>query len=187
MDKIKIDANAFVYPMPMTIVGAVVDGRPNFLAAAWVTRVNFKPPMILVALGGHHTNRGIEAHGAFSVNVPDVALLEKTDYVGIVSGRTADKSTLFDVFFGSLPGAPLIRECPLVMACRLTQSVKLPADTLYIGDIVEAYSEERFLTDGQPDVKKMDPFVLTMPDNGYWRVGERVGRAWSDGKKLKKG
>src|SRR5512145_241116 len=149
MEKIKIDANAFVYPMPMTIVGAVVDGKPNFLAAAWVTRVNFKPPMILVALGDHHTNRGIEAHGAFSVNVPDVALLEKTDYVGI--------------FSGSLPGAPLVRECPLVMACRLTQSVKLPADTLYIGDIVEAYSEERFLTDGRPDVKKMDPFVLTMP------------------------
>jgi flavin reductase (DIM6/NTAB) family NADH-FMN oxidoreductase RutF len=73
------------------------------------------------------------------------------------------------------------------MACRLTQSVKLPADTLYIGDIVEAYSEERFLTDGKPDVKKIDPFVLTMPDNGYWRVGERVGRAWSDGKKLKQG
>jgi flavin reductase (DIM6/NTAB) family NADH-FMN oxidoreductase RutF len=187
MEKIKIDANAFVYPMPMTIVGAVVDGRPNFLAAAWVTRVNFKPPMIMVALGDHHTNRGIEAHGAFSVNVPNVALMEKTDYVGIVSGRKVDKSKLFDVFYGSLPGAPLVRECPLVMACRLTQSVKLPADTLYIGDIVEAYSEERFLTDGKPDVEKMDPFVLTMPDNGYWRVGERVGRAWSDGKKLKKG
>ena len=157
MEKIKIDADAFVYPMPMTIVGAVVDGIPNFLAAAWVTRVNFKPPMIMVALGDHHTNRGIAAHGAFSVNIPDVALLEKTDYVGIVSGRKVDKSTLFGVFYGSLPGAPLVRECPLVMACRLVQTVKLSADTLYIGDIVEAYSEERFLTDGKPDVKKSTP------------------------------
>ncbi len=187
MEKIKIDANAFVYPMPMTIVGAVVDGKPNFLAAAWVTRVNFKPPMIMVALGDHHTNRGIEATGELSINVPGADLMEKTDYVGIVSGRTADKSKLFDVFYGELPHAPLIRECPLAMACRVRQTVKLPADTLYIADIVEAFSEERFLTGGKPDVKKMDPFVLTMPDNGYWRVGEKIGAAWSSGKKLKKG
>ena len=185
MEKIKIDSNAYVYPMPMTLVGAVVDGRPNFLAAAWVTRVNFKPPMIMVALGEHYTNAGIDANGAFSVNVPDVALMEKTDYCGIVSGRKVDKSTLFDVFYGSLTGAPLIRECPVCMACRLNQAVKLPFDTLYIGDIVEAYTEERFLTDGKPDVKKINPFTLTMPDNHYWRVGEMVGRAWSAGKKLK--
>jgi len=185
MEKIKIDSNAFVYPMPMTIVGAVVDGRPNFMAAAWVTRVNFKPPMIMVALGDHYTNQGIDANGAFSVNVPDVALLEKTDYCGIVSGRKVDKSQLFDVFYGSLPGAPLIGECPLSMACRLNQAVKLPFDTLYIGDIVEVYTEERFLTDGKPDIQKLNPFTLTMPDNRYWRVGEMAGRAWGEGKKLK--
>ena len=185
MEKIKIDSNAFVYPMPMTLVGAVVDGRPNFLAAAWVTRVNFKPPMIMVALGDHYTNAGIDANGAFSVNVPDVALMEKTDYCGIVSGRKVDKSKLFDVFYGSLTSAPLIRECPVCMACRLNQAVKLPFDTLYIGDIVDVYTEERFLTGGKPDIQKIDPFTLTMPDNRYWRVGAEAGRAWSAGKKLK--
>jgi flavin reductase (DIM6/NTAB) family NADH-FMN oxidoreductase RutF len=186
MEKIKIEPNdAFLYPMPMTIVGAVVDGKPNFMAAAWVSRVNFKPAMMMVALGAHHTNLGIVANGAFSINVPDVSLLEKTDYCGIVSGRKVDKSKLFDVFYGSLPGAPLIRECPVSMACRLNQAVKLPFDTLYIGDVVEVYTEARFLTNGKPDIRKIDPFTLTMPDNGYWRVGEKVGKAWSDGKKLK--
>ena len=45
--------------------------------------------------------------------------------------------------------------------------------------------DESCLTDGKPDVTKMNPFVLTMPDNGYWRVGEKVGDAWSVGKNLK--
>jgi len=187
MEKIKIDANAFVYPMPMTIVGAVVDGRPNFMAVAWVTRVNFKPPMIMAALGRHHTNQGIDATGEFSINIPDGSLMEKTDYCGIVSGRKVDKSGLFDIFYGTLAHAPLIRECPLSMACRLHQAVELPFDTLYIGDIVEVFTEQRFLTDGKPDVKKINPFVLTMPDNRYWHVGEQAGSAWSDGKKLKTG
>jgi flavin reductase (DIM6/NTAB) family NADH-FMN oxidoreductase RutF len=186
MEKIKIESNdAFVYPMPMTIIGAVVDGKPNFMAAAWVSRVNFKPAMMMIALGPHHTNLGIDANGAFSINVPDVSLLEKTDYCGIVSGRKVDKSKLFDVYYGSLAGAPLIKECPLSMACRLNQVLKLPFDTLYIGDVVEVYTEERYLTAGKPDVKKINPFTLTMPDNHYWRVGEMAGKAWSAGKKLK--
>jgi flavin reductase (DIM6/NTAB) family NADH-FMN oxidoreductase RutF len=185
MEKIKIDSNAFVYPMPMVIVGALVEGKPNFMAVAWVARANAKPPMIMVAMGHHYTNSGIDANGAFSVNVPDVALMEKTDYCGIVSGRKIDKSKLFDVFYGILLGAPLITECPVCMACRLYQAVKLPYDTLYIGEIAEVYTEDRFLTDGKPDVKKINPFTLTMPDNHYWRVGEMAGSAWSVGKKLK--
>jgi hypothetical protein len=31
----------------------------------------------------------------------------------------------------------------------------------------------------------MDPFTLTMPDNFYWSVGEKVGLAWNAGKSLK--
>ncbi|RPJ80727.1 MAG: flavin reductase family protein, partial [Deltaproteobacteria bacterium] len=46
MGKIKIDNNAFIYPMPMALVGSVVDGKANFMAVGWITRVNFKPPMI---------------------------------------------------------------------------------------------------------------------------------------------
>lgn len=186
MEKISINPNAFLYPMPMTLVGAMVDGKPNFLAVGWVARVNFQPPMIAISLGPHYTNTGIEKEKAFSVNIPDVSLLEKTDYCGLVSGKKTDKSQVFDVFYGQSAAAPLIRECPLSMVCRLVDQVKLPSNTLYIGEIVEAFSEDRYLTDGKPDITKMRPFSLTMPDNGYWAVGDRLGDAWSIGKKQKR-
>ena len=186
MSKVKIDSNAFTYPMPMTLVGAMVGGKPNFLAVAWVTRVNYKPPMIAVALGKpHHTNPGIRATKAFSVCIPGVDLMEKADYCGIVSGKKTDKAGLFTVFTGEATGAPMIEECRLCMECRLVQTVDLLGDELFIGEIVGAYADASCLTDGKPDVKKIDPFVLTMPDNGYWRVGERVGEAWNAGKKVK--
>ena len=51
MTRVNIDTNAFVYPMPMVLVGATVENRPNFMAVGWVSRVNARPPMIGVALG----------------------------------------------------------------------------------------------------------------------------------------
>jgi flavin reductase (DIM6/NTAB) family NADH-FMN oxidoreductase RutF len=185
MEKIKIDNNAFIYPMPMSLVGSVVDGKVNFLAVAWVSRVNFKPPMIGVALGGHYTNKGIEEHKEFSINIPGSSMIEKTDYCGLVSGSRTDKSKLFDIFYGELKEAPMIKECPVCMACKVHDIVRLPSNTLFIGEIVEAFSEDQYLTDGHPDVKKINPFTLTMPDNGYWAVGDNVGRAWSIGKLFK--
>jgi flavin reductase (DIM6/NTAB) family NADH-FMN oxidoreductase RutF len=65
------------------------------------------------------------------------------------------------------------------------QTVELPSYSLFIGEIVGAYCEDRFLTDGKPDIKKIDPFLFTKPDNRYWSVGEHIGDAWSIGKKLK--
>jgi flavin reductase (DIM6/NTAB) family NADH-FMN oxidoreductase RutF len=187
MEKIKIDRNAFVYPMPVVLVGTLVENHPNFMTVAWVNRVNFQPPMLAVAIGlRQYTNGGIPVHKTFSVNIPSADLIEKVDYCGIVSGRNQDKSKVFEIFQGELPNTPMIKDCPLTMECRVIQTVNLPADNLYIGEIVNAYSENLFLTNGKPDIHKMNPLMLTMPDNNYWRVGANAGKAWNIGKAYKK-
>ncbi|MCX7018394.1 MAG: flavin reductase family protein [Candidatus Sumerlaeota bacterium] len=185
-EKIRISNNAFIYPMPVVIVGADVDGKPNYMTAAWITRVNYNPPMLSVAVGRtHHTTPGIREHGEFGISIPGEALVAATDYVGIVSGAKADKSGVFETFRGGLAHAPMARECPLTMECRVTQTVELANDALFIADIVAAYSEDKYLTGGAPDVLKMKPFVLTMPDNHYWGIGAQLADAWSAGKEYK--
>jgi flavin reductase (DIM6/NTAB) family NADH-FMN oxidoreductase RutF len=187
MSKINLGNQVFVYPMPVVLAGTKVDGRPNFMAVGWISRVNFKPPLIAMGISkGHHTATGIRQSGAFSVNVPSADMVAATDYCGLVSGKKTDKSKLFELFYGELESAPMITACPLNLECRLEQTVALETNLLFIGEIVAAYSEDRYLTDGQPDIKKINPLLLTMPDNGYWRVGEFVAKAWSVGKQLKK-
>jgi len=187
MAKVNIGEQAYVLPMATTILGSRLEDRPNFMALGWLTRVNFKPPMLGVAVSqGHATHRAIVDKGEFSVNFPTVEMVEMTDYVGLVSGKRVDKSNLFNLFYGELKNAPMISECPLTMECKLVKTVELPTNSFFIGEIVGAYSEERFLTNNMPDIKKINPFLLTMPDNGYWSVGELIGRAWSDGKSMRK-
>ena len=184
MDKIRLGTNVFI-PMPVTLVGSMVRGKPNFMAAGWVTRVNANPPYLAVALGKtHHTSSGIGTTGTFSVNLPGKGLVVETDYCGFVSGKEADKSSLFEVFYGELKTAPMIEKCPLCIECRVVHVHEMPTNNLFIGQIVGVYAENRCLTDGEPDIRKMNLMILTMPDNHYWAVGQPVGDAWNIGKKL---
>jgi flavin reductase (DIM6/NTAB) family NADH-FMN oxidoreductase RutF len=182
-EKIKLGTNAYLYPMPVVLVGTTVDDRANFMAVGWVARVDGNPPIMAVALNKrHYTPTGIRESQAFSINIPGVDLMARTDYCGLVSGRDADKSEVFDLFYGELGTAPMIQECPLCIECQLVDVVSLPSHDLFLGQVVAVFADEDCLTGGKPDVEKMNPFVLTMPDNNYWRIGPHAGKAWSVGK-----
>jgi flavin reductase (DIM6/NTAB) family NADH-FMN oxidoreductase RutF len=186
MKKINLGKLPFMYPMPMIIVGTLVDSKPNFMAVAWVTPVNFDPPLIGIALGKtHHTNTGIKENQSFSICVPDIDLVRRTDFVGIVSGKQVDKSDVFTVFFEEHNDIPLIAECPVCIQLKLERIIELPSNDFFIGSVVATYMDERCIHDGKPDMRRINPFTLSMPDNNYWEVGAFLGKAWSSGKEFK--
>jgi flavin reductase (DIM6/NTAB) family NADH-FMN oxidoreductase RutF len=109
----------------------------------------------------HHTNIGIRENGVFSINIPSEGMAKITDYSGLVSGRRVDKSGLFGVFYGKLQMAPMIKECPFNMECKVIQTIELPMNEVFMREIVASYTEERYLTNGHPNVKKLNPMVFT--------------------------
>ena len=188
MNKIDIGTQISIYPMSVTLLGTMVEGRANFMALGWVSRVNAEPPMLAASVyREHHTPKGIRENKTFSINVPGADMIEATDYCGTVSGKDVDKSKIFDVFYGHTETAPMISQCPLCLECRLVDTVSLPTNEVFIGEIVASYTEERYLTEGAPDIKKMNPIMLTMPDNRYWLVGDLAGKAWSIGQRFSNG
>jgi len=187
MAKLEIDKSQAFYPMPCSLVGAKVDGKPNYLTVSLFSMVNREPPFLAVALNkDRYTNSGIKEYRTFSINIPSVNLAEQTDYCGMVSGRSVDKSNLFETFYGKLETAPMIRECPICFECRLVRTVDLPSKDLFIGEIITAYCDEDCLTDGAPDVMKINPFLLIDPERKYLSLGQEIGRAWEMGKNLKR-
>lgn len=178
---------AFVPITTQTILGSHVRGKANFMALGWLTRCNFKPSMIAIAVNkSNQSADGILANGEFSVNVPSTDMVGITDYTGLVSAKKTDKSKLFEIFYGQLKNAPLIQACPVNVECRLVEKVELPTNYLFVGEVVGVHAEESLLTDGHPDPEKIRPFVLSMPDNRFWGLGDCVGRAWHEGKTFKK-
>lgn len=184
-DRIDLGPQGFIYPMPMTLVGADIEGGPNFMPIAWINRVQMSPPRLAGGMNKNHaTNAGIREHGEFSVNFPSVDMVAVTDWCGLQSAsRGTDKATPFEIVRGTLAHAPMIVECPISLECRVWQVVDLGSHELFIADIVATWTEERFLDEKRkPDITKLRPFTLTMPDNRYWALGEHVGDAWSIGR-----
>ena len=82
------------------------------------------------------------------------------DYVGIYSGKKVDNSQLFEIFYGKLENAPMIKGCPINIECKLVDVLDYGgADQIIISEIIESYIDEKYLTDGNPDVEKMNPFL----------------------------
>jgi flavin reductase (DIM6/NTAB) family NADH-FMN oxidoreductase RutF len=185
MEKMELNTQSICYPMPCSLVGVNVGSKPNYLTVAWFSMVNFKPPYLMIALGkSHYTNPGIKENGTFSLNIPSTAMADVTDYCGLVSGNKYDKAKMFETFYGKLKTAPMIKECPFNVECKVIQTVDFAVDELFIGEIIASYSDERYLTDGVPDMRKIAPFILSMPERKYLTLGAEVGPAWEMGKKL---
>ena len=178
-----------LYPSLTTIVGAVVDGKPNFLTIAHVGIMNHGVPQYLSFGVGkaHYTNRGIYEHKEFSVNIPSERMAAETDYVGLVSGKNTDKSKVFEIFYGELEHAPMISACPVCMELKLERIVDFGTHDVFVGEIVATHVDEAVLaSEGKIDIAKVKPLLFDMGSHGYYSLGARVADAWSVGKALKK-
>ena len=133
MEKIKLEPNTNPNPMSVFLVGANVEGQPNFMTVAWATKVHYRPPIIAASINKRqYTAEGIKQTNHFSLNIPSVEMVEKVDYCGIVSGRKSDKSKLFDIFYGELKDAPMIRQCPLCFECKVVDIYDLPLNHYFM-------------------------------------------------------
>jgi flavin reductase (DIM6/NTAB) family NADH-FMN oxidoreductase RutF len=185
-EKIDLGAKVAPYPMPVVLVGANVKGKANFLAAAWFMAAGITPPKVAIALNKtHYTNQGIKDNKTFSVCIPSEDMMKATDYCGIVSGLKVDKSGVFDVFYGKLKTAPMIAECPVNLECSLDKVIDNGSHEMFIGDVVSTFTEEKYLTAGAVDTKKVNPFMLSLNNRIYYALGEQKGKAWEAGKDYK--
>jgi len=188
MGKITMGPRTLIYPMPVLLVGANVDDKPNFMVAAWSGIACSEPPAVSVSLRpSRYTYKGIRQNLTFSINVPSVDLVRETDYCGNVSGSEANKVEVcqFKVFYGKLGNAPLIEQCPVNLECKVMHILDLGVHSLIVGRIEETHVSESCLTDGKPDVNKIKPLIyVTEPTTHYQTFGEVVGETGSIGREL---
>ncbi|MCP4536217.1 MAG: hypothetical protein GY832_03640 [Chloroflexi bacterium] len=188
MGKIKTGVYNPLPVVPIVLVGTNVGGKPNYVAVGFVNGVNIKPAIVYVSLNKkHHTPKGIIENGTFSINVPSADHVTETDYCGLVSGKSVDKSKIFTTFYGELETAPMIEEFPITCECRYTgQKVEFDMDTVYFGEVVQVYVNEEILGENRKvDILRANPIYYSGIERRYRTLGEDVGPAWRIGRQYK--
>jgi len=180
--------NGAIFPMPVLLIATYnEDGSVNVMNAAWGTMLEFN----MVALNltaSHKTVKNIKKRKAFTVAFADANHIVEADYFGVVSGNntpqkfeksglTATKSDFVD--------APIINEFPICLECEFVENDIDPNGIDIIGKIVNTSVDEKYLVGDKVDISKVGAIVFDPFTNGYYKVTDRVGNAFSDGFKLK--
>ena len=180
-----LKAKAYVYPLPVLIVGTYDEnGVPDAMNAAWGTVCDTAQVSICLS-ATHKTVENLLKTKAFTVAIADAKNVVPADYVGVVSGnQVCDKlaKTGWHTTKSEFVNAPIIDELPMTVECRL---IKFNEDGICIGEIVNVSADESVLDErGKIDAKALDPIIYDSVTHAYWSFGERVGQAFSDGKSL---
>jgi flavin reductase (DIM6/NTAB) family NADH-FMN oxidoreductase RutF len=186
MNKKKLGPQPLIWPHPTVLVGANIDSQPDFATVAWTGVAAHNPPTVTIGLQPQrYSLKGIYQNRTFSVNVPSADMVKETDYCGLVSGKDTDKvgDCKFNIFYGNLNTAPLIEQCPINMECEVVHLLDLGSHILVVGKVIETYFTEDCLTDGKPDIQKVNPFVFGF--GGYYSIGEAFAEPFKVGWEIK--
>ena len=178
-------AKTWAYPMPVFIIGSYdAEGKPNAMNAAWGGIYDTNQIMVCLA-DDHKTTDNIRISGAFTVSFATESTVVASDYVGIVSANdNADKLAIagFHAVKSEFVNAPMFDELPMAVECKL---LKFNKDGICIGEIVNVSADEGVLDgNGRIDPKKLAPICYDSVNHNYLSLGNPVGKAFSDGKKL---
>ena len=180
-------AQAILYPMPVLIIGTYDEnGKPNAMNAAW-GGISEETQISICVDDGHKTAKNVVKTGAFTVSIADAENVVACDYVGIVSGnKEADKieKAGWHATKSEFVDAPLFDELPMALECKL---ISYDEETCrLVGEIVNVCADERILDDnGKIDLNKFSPITYDPVHHVYRKIGDVVGKAFSDGLKLK--
>ena len=175
MNKKNIGRLLALYPKPMTVIGAEVEGKVNWLVVGHTGIIGHD--RIFVSMSKqHYTNQGIKKLKKFSINLVSREMLPKADYVGSVSGASVDKSDVFAYHIGE-NGTPVIDASPLTMECNVVDTYKTDGFDNFICAVVNTYAAPDVLdSNGKLDYTRLKPVLFEFPTYSYLATGEVIGK-----------
>jgi flavin reductase (DIM6/NTAB) family NADH-FMN oxidoreductase RutF len=187
--KRSLGAKTLIHPTPTWIIGSYdQQGSPNGMTVAWGSICCSDPPCVAVSLRKATYSYGsLLERRAFTISVPTQSQAKEADYFGLVSGRDTDKfaATGWTPVRSDLVDAPYVKECPLVLECKILHVFELGLHTQFVGQILDVKADEDVLDGtGMPDIQKVLPIVFSPGDRVYYGVGVSLGRAFAIGKEI---
>ena len=180
-----------VLPMPVLMVASYDEkGTVQVMNAAWGMICDMDKIALFID-EDHATTKAIRKTQAFTVSIADREHMDVADYYGIATGnKMPDKFARsgYHEEKSAHVNAPVITEFPVTMECELAEITETENIHAVVGKIVNVNADEKVIgEDGKVDAAKVNALIFDQFRNGYYVVGEQVGKAWNAGAGLMKG
>lgn len=180
----------WLVPQPVLVIGTYnSEGEANAMNAAWGGTWDMHE--IIISMGSHATTENLKLNnGEFTVAFATADTMIAADYVGIVSAKNVpEKMAKTGWTIEKAPNvcAPVFKEFPMTMECRIKQKIDESATGYFlVAEVVNVLCNEEFLNeDGNPDVEKMNLISFDPICHRYVKIGDAIGAAFACGKELK--
>lgn len=187
--KKSIGPKTLLAAVPVLVIGSYDrNERPNLATVAWGGICCSNPPCVNISLRkATYSYHNILSRKAFTVNILFSDRLKEIDYYGLVSGENYDKfeRTGITPIKSEIIDAPYGKEFPMVLECRVINSIEIGLHTEFIGEIMDIKVEEYLLNEqGRVDISKLDPVLYTPEAREYYSRGKYIGRGFEIGKSI---
>ncbi|MDE7397308.1 MAG: flavin reductase family protein [Muribaculum sp.] len=173
--KVNLGSKLALYPTPVTVIGADVEGKVNWLEISHVGIVSHDRVLVSMAKA-HYTTPYLGIGKYMSLNLVDIDMLDKVDYVGSVDGDKEDKSQVFEYHRGD-SGTPLIDDAPLTIELEIVDIYECNGFDNFICAITNTYVNEECLDEsGKIDYNKMHTVLFEFPTYSYILSGDVIGK-----------
>ncbi|MCB6202813.1 flavin reductase family protein [Extibacter muris] len=177
-----------LYPLPAVMVSAAgKDGEANIITVAWTGTICSDPAMLYISVRPErYTYHMIKETGEFVVNLTTEKLARATDWCGVKSGRDVDKWKEMQLTKGKaeeLAYAPVIKESPVNIECRVTEVNELGSHHMFIAEVAAVLADEKYMS-GTGKFELNRTGLLAYSHGEYMTLGRKLGRfGWSVKKK----
>lgn len=188
MSKVNFGVKPYLFPMPVLMIATYCeDGRVDVMNMAW-GGICDNNKVALNITESHMTAKNIKERGAFTISIADVDHLAESDFFGTASAnRMPDKfeRTGMHALKSSYVDAPVIEDYPVTLECQVASIQKDEEGFRVVGEIVNVLVDDKVLdANGKVDPTKINAFAFDQFQNGYYKIGEKVGDAWKSGAKF---
>ena len=146
-----------LYPLPVVMVSlADRDGRPNIITLAWVGTVCTNPPMVSISVRPERYSYPIlKETGEFVINL-----------------------TTKELAFATIPAsevkAPMIKESPVNIECKVRQILPLGSHDMFLADVVAVHADEKYMDEKHKfHLEQAEPIIYS--HGSYFGCGELLG------------
>ena len=167
-----------LYPLPAVMISTIDnEGKDNIFTVSWTGTICSDPAMVSISVRPErYSYHMIKETGEFVINLTTEALARATDYCGVRSGRDVDKFKEMSLtrLQGEKVKAPLIKESPVNIECKVTQVIPLGTHDMFLAEVVAVHVDDYYMDEKNKfHLDKAKPLVYS--HGTYFALGKELG------------